>query len=289
MLGEAGATVYCTGRSSRKGEVNAKRPETIEETAEMVDAYGGVGIPLRVDHSDASAVNELIATIEKEQGRLNILINDIWGGDALTEWGKSYWELNLDQGFALLKQAIHTHLITSRAATPLMLEQSGGMIVEITDGNTYEYRGNLFYDMIKTGLIRVAFAMAWELRKKDLSVVAVTPGFLRSEAMLEHFGVTEENWKEGVKADADFIASETPFFVGRAIAALAADPQLAEKSGRVFSSWDLSDMYGFTDIDGNRPHWGKHVQEKYQYRLKRCDDEFYGYWQDGLIDRLLAE
>ncbi|RAI98513.1 NAD(P)-dependent dehydrogenase (short-subunit alcohol dehydrogenase family) [Chitinophaga skermanii] len=277
MLGEAGATVYCTGRSSRNNATNV-RPETIEETAEMVTAAGGKGIPVVLDHRDEAAVKLFFEGFTKEVGRVDILVNDIWGGDDLLEWGKKFWELDMNKGFQMMQTAIHTHLITSKYAVPLMIQQQNGLVVEITDGDGFFYRGNLFYDLIKTTIIRLAFSMSEELKKEHIHAVAVTPGFLRSEAMLDLFGVREENWQEGTKRDPNFIASETPYFVGRAVAALAADPNIASKSGRVFSSWDLSTTFGFTDIDGNSPHWGNYVKQhipKYDY--KKLDDEFYSY------------
>ncbi len=271
MLGEAGATVYCTGRSSRANRARAKqaaspfdlqrRPETIEESAEMVTAYGGLGIPVRVDHTVEAEVKTLFEQVQTEQGRLDILVNDIWGGDDLTEWGKPFWELSVEAGLLMLQRGVHTHLITNRYGAPLLVERGQGLIVEITDGDTAAYRGNLFYDLVKMSVIRLAYAMAEELRPHNVTAVAVTPGFLRSEAMLEHFGVTEANWPDGAKKEPHFIASETPFFIGRAIAALAADPNVAARSGQVLSSWGLAQEYGFTDIDGRQPNWGKYFAE----------------------------
>lgn len=271
MLGEAGATVYCTGRSTRdkvipegKPEnpfVTAYRRETIEETAEMVTRYGGTGIPVQVDHLVEDQVKALFERVKAEQGRLDILVNDIWGGEEFTEWGKPFWEMDLQKGFKMMEIAINTHIITSRYGVPLMVEGKQGLVVEITDGDTGNYRGSFFYDIVKNTVIRLAYALSEELRPHNVAAVAVTPGFLRSEAMLEHFGVTEENWREGVKTDEHFIASETPFFVGRAIAALAADPNVMSKTGKALSSWGLSDDYGFTDINGERPHWGRYFAE----------------------------
>lgn len=240
MLGEVGATVYCTGRSVRGRPSAMGRPETIEDTAEMVTARGGVGIAVQVDHLQPDQVEALFARVKAEQGKLDMLVNDIWGGEAFSEWGKPFWELSVDKGLRMLETAINTHLITSRYGAPLMLERCSGLIVEITDGDSFTYQGNLLYDLVKTSVIRLAFGMAEELRKHGISALAVTPGFLRSEEMLEHFGVTEGNWQDGAQKDPHFIASETPYFVGRAVAALAADPEIAKKSGRVFSSWDLS-------------------------------------------------
>jgi NAD(P)-dependent dehydrogenase (short-subunit alcohol dehydrogenase family) len=271
MLGEAGATVYCTGRSSRhyprpKPETDsvfetALRPETIEETAEMVVRFGGTGIPVRVDHSQQVEVRALFERIREEQGRLDILVNDIWGGDALVgEWGESFWKKPLSHGLTMFERAVHTHIITSHAAAPLLTETGNGLLVEITDGDTGKYRGDFFYDLVKNTVIRLAKAMVEDLRPYRVASISVTPGFLRSEAMLEHFGVTEANWREGANKEPHFIASETPFFVGRAIAALAADPEVFQKTGGIFSSWGLSDEYGFTDIDGERPHWGRYYE-----------------------------
>lgn len=261
MLGEAGATVYCTGRSVRGALASgSQRPETIDETAEMVTAYGGKGIAVRVDHSVAQEVEALFARVQAEQGRLDILVNDVWGGDELME-GKPFWELSLEKGQRMLRQAIDTHIITAQSAAPIMIAQKSGLIVEITDGDSPGYRGELFYDLAKSSVIRLAFGMAEELRPHGVVALAVTPGFLRSEAMLDHFGVSEANWRDGAKRDPHFIASETPYFVGRGVAALAADANVANKAGGVYASWTLSDQYGFIDIDGNRPHWGCHFAE----------------------------
>ncbi len=253
-LGAEGATVYCTGRSSRTNPRAGARPETIEETADLVTGDGGRGIALRVDHTSESQVRELVARIRQDHGKLDILVNDIWGGDELTEWEKPFWELSIEQGLQMQQLAVYTHIITSRHAVPLMLEGRGGLIVEVTDGETMRYRGNLFYDLAKFSTIRLAFAMAEELRSHGIASLAVTPGFLRSEAMLDHFAVTEDNWRDAVEKDPHFIASETPCFVGRAISALALDPKVFEKTGGVYSSWGLSDEYGFCDRDGAQPH-----------------------------------
>lgn len=280
-LGEAGATVYCTGRSVRGKPATDNRPETIEETAEMVTARGGLGIHVQTDHTVTSETESLFERVKKEQGRLDILVNDIWGGDSLTEFGKTFWQVSLDKGRVMLERAVFSHIITSHYAAPLMLETGPGLIVEITDGDSFQYRGNIFYDLVKTSVIRLAFAMARELRKWKITSVAVTPGFLRSETMLEHFGVTEENWQEGAKKDPNFLVSETPFFVGRGVASLAGDPNVFNKTGRVYSSWDLALEYGFTDIDGRHPIWSDHFEEKYGKRVKKCDDVFYEYWFDS--------
>ena len=282
MLGEAGATVYCTGRSTRekkfarrRGKSSAfeleRRPETIEETAEMVSARGGVGIYARVDHTDEAQVKSLFKRVKREQGRLDVLVNDVWGGDALTEW-KPFWTLSLEKGLEMLRRAVFSHIITSRHAAPLMVEQKRGLIVEITDGDGLYYRGTLFYDLVKLTAIRLAFDMSEELRRHKVAAIAVTPGYLRSEAMLEHLGVTEENWREGAKENPSFIESETPFFVGRAVAALAADGKVLKKTGKVLSSWNLSREYGFTDVDGRVPRIAEWVQENMPDFLKNVRD-----------------
>ncbi|WP_437786015.1 SDR family oxidoreductase [Sorangium sp. So ce1097] len=283
-LGEAGATVYCTGRSVRGRPATGQRPETIEETAERVTAAGGNGIAVQVDHTVEEQVEALCARIRREQGKLDVLVNDVWGGDELTEFGQPFWKLSVPKGKLLLERAVTSHIITSRHAVPILLERDRGLIVEVTDGDSFGYRGNLFYDLAKMSVIRLAFAMAWELRRHPgITALAITPGFLRSEAMLEGFGVTEENWRDATAKDPHFIASETPFYVGRAIAALAADPDVAAKSGRVFSSWDLAREYGFTDVDGRTPHWGEYFAKTFG-ECKKADEAAYAWWFNGPMD-----
>ncbi|MDE2721248.1 SDR family oxidoreductase [Candidatus Palauibacter polyketidifaciens] len=269
MLGEAGATVYCTGRSVRGRPATPGRPETVEETAAMVTAEGGRGIAVRADHTVESEVEQLFARVRAEAGRLDVLVNDIWGGDALTEWGKPFWELAIAQGEQMLERAVHTHIITSRHGAPLMVERNAGLIVEVTDGDTFGYRGNLFYDLAKNAVVRLAYAMAADLHPHGVTALAITPGFLRSEAVLDHFGVTEADWREAIEKDEYFAESETPCYVGRAIAALAADPDVAAKSGGLFSSWGLAKEYGFTDIDGRQPDWGTFFLGKVRGILER--------------------
>ena len=263
MLGEAGATVYCTGRSIRGKPATGNRPETIEETAEMVSARGGVGIYVQVDHTVETQVSDLFDRIRSEQGRLDVLVNDVWGGDRLTEQ-KPFWEHTLGKGLRMLNQGVHSHIITSRFGVPLMIERDQGLIVEITDGDeamNRNYRGNLYYDLAKISPMRLAFSMAHELRETGITALALTPGYLRSEAILDHWGVTEQNWREGVEKDPHFAASETPFYVGRAVVALATDPNVKEKAGKTFSSWALAKEFGFVDVDGARPDWGTYMQE----------------------------
>ncbi|MEV7417587.1 SDR family oxidoreductase [Streptomyces sp. NPDC089919] len=263
-LGAAGATVYVTGRSSAAGRSDLDRPETIEETARRVTEAGGHGIAARVDHSRPAEVEALVARIAAEQdGRLDVLVNSVWGGDPLTDWAHPLWEQDLDTGFRLLRQAVDTHVITSRYALPLMVARRSGLVVEVTDGNTARYRGSFFYDLAKSSVIRLAVAQAAELRPYGVAAVALTPGFLRSEAMLDHFGVTEDTWREGIAQDPDFAHSESPAYLGRAVAALAADPDVLAKSGRALATWGLYEEYGFTDADGSRPdfaaHWAAHL------------------------------
>ena len=230
MLGAAGATVYCTGRSVRGRPATAGRSETIEETAEMVTAEGGHGIAVRTDHTVETEVERLFARIRKERNRLDVLVNDIWGGDALTEWGSPFWTLSTAKGLELLERAVHSHLITSRHGAPLMIERNAGLIVEVTDGDTLGYRGNLFYDLAKNAVIRLAYGMAADLHAHRVTALAITPGFLRSEAVLDTCGVTEANWRDAIEKDPYFAESETPCFVGRAVAALAADSNVSKKN-----------------------------------------------------------
>jgi NAD(P)-dependent dehydrogenase (short-subunit alcohol dehydrogenase family) len=245
-LGRAGATVYATGRSSRAGRSELGRPETIEETAALAG-----GIAVRVDHSDPQQVRELIERIEREQGRLDLLVNGVWGGDPLTDWQHPLWEQDLETGLKLLRQAVETHIITSRYALPLMLAGGRGLVIEVTDGHTARYRGSFFYDIAKATVIRLAQAQAAELAPRGLTAVALTPGFLRSEAVLEHFGVTAETWRDA--SDPHFAQSETPAYLGRAVAALAADPDVARHTGRALATGALAREYGFTDTDGTQP------------------------------------
>ncbi|MFF1369835.1 SDR family oxidoreductase [Streptomyces virginiae] len=267
-LGAAGATVYVTGRSSGTRRSDLDRPETIEETAETITAAGGRGIPVRTDHSDPEQVQALVARIATEQdGRLDILVNSVWGGDALTDWEHPLWEQDLDQGLRLMRRAVETHVITSRYALPLMVARGSGLVVEVTDGNTARYRGSFFYDMAKSAVIRLAVAQAAELRPHGVAAVSLTPGFLRSEAMLEHFGVTEATWRDGAAEDPNFAHSETPAYLGRAVVALAADPDVIARTGRALATWDLYKEYGFTDTDGSRPdfaaHWARNLESEY--------------------------
>jgi NAD(P)-dependent dehydrogenase (short-subunit alcohol dehydrogenase family) len=264
-LGAAGATVYATGRTTRAQRSEMDRPETIEETAERVTRAGGKGIAVQVDHLEREQVRELVARIEREQGRLDVLVNDVWGGEHLFEWNKPLWEHSLDSGMRLLRLAIDTHILTSHHALPLLIKRPGGLVVEITDGtadyNAGHYRVSFFYDLAKTAVLRMAFAQAEELRAHGGTAVALTPGWLRSEIMLGHYGVTEERWRDALAKQPHFAISETPAYVGRAVAALAADPEVARWSGQSLSSGQLARVYGFTDVDGSQPDAWRYLVE----------------------------
>ncbi|MEF2278916.1 SDR family oxidoreductase [Deinococcus sp. YIM 134068] len=264
-LGALGATVLCTGRSTRAGlselGVSRGRPETIEETADLVTAAGGAGIAVRCDHLSESDVGALAERVRAEFGGLDVLVNDVWGGERHSEWGRKAWELDLGKARALALGGLWSHLVTGRYLLPLL--RPGGLIVEVTDGDGWTYRGNLIYDLTKTGVMRLAQGWAHELEgdPRGITSVSVTPGYLRSEEMLAHFGVVEARWRDAVTRDPNFAESETPRFVGRAIAALAADPDKRRFNGRALASWTLMDEYGFTDVDGRKPHWGNWLRD----------------------------
>jgi NAD(P)-dependent dehydrogenase (short-subunit alcohol dehydrogenase family) len=265
-LGEAGATVYCTGRSTRGRRSEYDRPETIEDTAEMVTAAGGEGVAVAVDHLVPEEVAALVRRIDGERGRLDVLVNDIWGGERLFEWNAPLWEHDLESGLRLLRLAVDTHLITGHHALPLLIRRPGGLVVEMTDGtreyNDGRYRVSAFYDLAKAAVLRLAFAQAQELAPYGCTALALTPGWMRSEMMLEHYGVTEENWRDGAAVNPHFAAiSESPRFVGRAVAALAADPEVGRRNGGSFSSGGLAREYGFTDLDGSRPDCWRYLVE----------------------------
>ena len=264
-LGAAGATVYVTGRTTRTQPSDYARPETIEETAELVTNLGGEGIAVRVDHLQSAEVKALVERIRREQGRLDILVNDIWGGENLFEWNKPVWDHDLDNGLKLLRLAIDTHLITAHHALPLMIENRGGLLVEVTDGtaeyNADHYRLSPFYDLAKVAANRMAWAHAKDLEPHGATAVSITPGWMRSEMMLEHFQVTEETWRDAAEAQPHFVISESPRFVGRAIAALAADPDKTRWNGQSLSSGGLAQEYGFTDLDGSRPDCWRYMRE----------------------------
>jgi NAD(P)-dependent dehydrogenase (short-subunit alcohol dehydrogenase family) len=264
-LAAAGATVYCTGRSTRTQASELKRPESIEETAELVQQAGGQGIAVQVDHLDPAQVQALVARIEGEQGRLDILVNDVWGADFLIEWNVPLWKHSLENGLRMLRLAIDTHIITSHFALPLLIKNTGGLVVEMTDGtaeyNDTNYRLSLFYDLAKTSVIRIAWAQAKELRPHRCTAVALTPGWLRSEQMLDNYGVSEANWRDAIAKQPHFVITETPRYVGRAVAHLAADRDVERWSGQSLSSGQLAKIYGFTDLDGSQPDAWRYVVE----------------------------
>lgn len=263
-LGRAGATVYLTGRSTHGNPSEVGRPETIEGTAERVRAAGGHGIPVRVDHLEPEEVRALVQRIDDEQGRLDVLVNDVWGSDHLFEFHRPLWEQSLDDGLRMLRLGIDTHAVTSHSALPLLSRAPGGLVVEMTDGTSeynaaYRSSAGFFFDLVKTAVQRMALAQAEELRPLGGTAVAVTPGWLRSEAMLDHFGVTEENWTEATAPH--FCISESPVYVGRAVAALARDPEVGRWSGTTLSSGHLARVYGFTDADGSQPDAWRYISE----------------------------
>ncbi|GGS78084.1 SDR family oxidoreductase [Streptomyces cinerochromogenes] len=264
-LGAAGATVYVTGRSTRARRSEYDRPETVEDTADLVTAAGGQGVAVPADHLDKTAVRDLVDRIADEQGRLDVLVNDIWGGEKLFAWDTPVWEHDLDNGLRLLRLAVETHAVTSHYALPLLLRHPGGLVVEVTDGtadyNRDTYRVNFFYDLAKASVLRMAFALGHELGPRGATAVALTPGWMRSEIMLEAFGVREENWRDALEREPHFAVSETPRFTGRAVAALAADPEVSRFNGQSLSSGGLARVYGFTDLDGSRPDAWRYLVE----------------------------
>ena len=264
-LGAAGATVYVTGRTTRTQASEYGRPETIEETAARVTEAGGEGVAMRVDHLVPSEVEALVARIRTERGRLDVLVNDIWGGEKLFEWNKAVWEHDLANGLRLLRLAVDTHLITAHHALPLLIGKPGGLLVEVTDGtaeyNADHYRLSVFYDLAKTAAIRMAWGHAKDLAPRGATAVSITPGWMRSEMMLDNYGVTEERWRAAAAKSPHFVISESPRFVGRAIVALAADPDRARFTGQSLSSGGLVKVYGFTDVDGSRPDCWRYMTE----------------------------
>jgi NAD(P)-dependent dehydrogenase (short-subunit alcohol dehydrogenase family) len=272
-LGEAGATVVCTGRSSRTKTLRSDydRDETIEETAELVTALGGTGVAVAVDHLDSDQVEHLAERMRKEHGHIDVLVNDIWGGEILTGgpagWDTPIWELDLESGLRILRLAIDTHLITSHHLLPLVIARPGGLLVEVTDGttdyNASHYRLTVFYDLAKVAVNRLAYSQGHELAAHGATAVALTPGWLRSEMMLEAFRVSEGNWREapGNTAPPDFALSESPRYVGRAVVALASDPDRARWNQRSVDAGQLAQEYGFTDLDGSQPDSWRFIVE----------------------------
>jgi NAD(P)-dependent dehydrogenase (short-subunit alcohol dehydrogenase family) len=273
-LGEAGATVYCTGRSTRGERSEMGRPETLEETAALVDAAGGRGIAVRVDHLVPDEVRALVARIEREQGALHLLVNDIFGATKI-EWNKTVWESDLDFGLRSLRLAIDTHAITSHFAIPLLLKAPGGLVVEINDGteeyNGTRYRNSFFYDLAKAAVLRMGFALGHELKSHGATGLSLTPGWMRSEAMLEAFGVREDNWRDAIAQVPGFAIAESPAFVGRAVVALAGDPDVARWNGQSLSSGQLARVYGFTDVDGSQPDAWRYMLDAEQGAVDAAD------------------
>jgi NAD(P)-dependent dehydrogenase (short-subunit alcohol dehydrogenase family) len=285
-LGEAGAVVYCTGRSVRGQPSSTGRPETIEETAEMAAARGGTAIPVQTDHTDREQVRRLFERVGAEQGgRLDVLVNNV-NGDDLVKWSTPFWEQSLDDGLRTIERGVHSHIITTHAALPLMLRAGRGLVVGVTDRGSVSF----FHGFMKQSVMKLAELLAPELRPHGIAAVALTPGYLRSEVMLELFGVTEANWRDGVKKDPYFAGSETPYYTGRAVAALAADPRVLLKSGRTLASWEVAEEYGFTDVDGARPHWDRFmapaVDEHWATIAARVRAEFarHGADADAVLD-----
>jgi NAD(P)-dependent dehydrogenase (short-subunit alcohol dehydrogenase family) len=277
-LGAAGATVYVTGRTTRESRSPIGRPETIEDTAQLVTEAGGQGIAVRCDHMVPDDVSALVRRIEDEQGgRLDVLVDDTWGGDQWIEW-KPLWEHDLDNGLRALRNGLETHLITLHTVLPLLVRRKSGLVVEVTDGDDLfndRYRGSMFFDVVKVALSRLGKMLKDELEPHGVTSLSLSPGFLRSEEMLEHFGVTEENWRDGIATDRWFAISETPRYIGRAVAALAADPDRAHWSGRSLSSGALAAHYGFTDLDGSRPEASRFFADAYFGDKKNADVEDY--------------
>jgi NAD(P)-dependent dehydrogenase (short-subunit alcohol dehydrogenase family) len=285
-LGTAGATVYCTGRSARGTATPTGRPETIDDTADLITQAGGTGIALAVDYTDQRAVDDLFARVQRDQGGVDILVNNV-NGDDLAEWGGSFWEQSLENGLSMIRRGVDTHIRTARAAVPMMLTRTGNpLIVGITD------RGgiNFYHAFVKQSVMKIAELLAPELRSRGVAIVALSPGYLRSEMMLERFGVTEANWRDAVAKDPFFAASETPYFVARAVLALATDRRVLLKTGKSLASWELAQEYGFTDVDGTRPNWTEFVEprmrEGWPAFSSRFRAEFRGH---GVPDDVLAE
>ena len=274
-LARAGAYVYATGRSSRaSGRSEMDRPETIEGTDELLAAAGGRGVGLRVDHAEPDQVTELVRRIDQEQGRLDVLVNDIFGGDRYAQFGSRLWEHDLVGGLRMLRMGIDTHLVTAATALPLMLRGGGrGLLVEMTDGTRdynreYRDRVGFYYDLVKAAVARITLGLTAELRGTAVTPVSVTPGWLRSEAMLDQFGVTEETWRDAAVGDlVGFLVSETPTYVARGLASLAADPDASRYAGHTVTSAELARVYGVTDVDGSRPDAWRYIAEVEQHGL----------------------
>ena len=261
-LGEAGAVVYCTGRSAAGHPRGMDRPEMIEQTVAMIEEAGGRAVAVRVDHTREEEVARLAARVRDEAGRLDVLVNSIWGADPQIDWGRRFWEVDLAKVHAYLDQTLISHVITSRHLAPPMVEADRGLIVEVIDGHFAGYRGHILYDLVKSSLLRLSYGMAMELKRTGVTALSLSPGFLRSEAVLDHFGVSEDNWRDAIEKDPFFAESESPRLTGRAVVALAADPDVRRKAGQVHFAADLAREYGFTDVDGRLPDFPRMLDAK---------------------------
>jgi len=280
-LADAGAFVYCTGRSAVGHPEGMGRPETIDETVTLIEQSGGQAEAVRVDHTDDSEVTALARRIRTDAGRLDILVNSIWGADSMVGWGQSFWEIDLSGVQQYLNQTLVSHVITNRYLVPLMVEADRGLIIEMIDGHFAGYRGNILYDLVKATLARLSYGMAMELARKGVTALSLSPGFLRSEAVLEHFGVREENWRDAIAKDPYFAESESPRLVGRGVAALAADPDVKRKAGLICFASDLAREYGFTDVDGRVPDFpslfDSNVREMASHPPLDAEEQYYAW------------
>jgi NAD(P)-dependent dehydrogenase (short-subunit alcohol dehydrogenase family) len=289
-LGEAGATVYCTGRSVRGRPSPYGRPETIEETAEMIQAAGGTAFAVRVDHTVEKEVERFLKELYARHRRLDVLVNSIAGEDPLLGQWAPFWKVDATHSEALLRQALVSHIITSKHAAPSMIRRRRGLIVEVTESDILSAGGNPLVQTVKVAHKTMAVNMAAELAKYGVAAIAITPGFLRSERMLEHFGVDETNWRDGGKRDKNFLESETPLFIGRAVAALAADQEIMARTGQLLSSWEVAREYNLTDVDGRRPDWGRLAIDFSRHphgllQLMRTGAEIQLKWAETLVKR----
>jgi NAD(P)-dependent dehydrogenase (short-subunit alcohol dehydrogenase family) len=281
-LGEAGATVICTARSTRAARSEYDRPETIEETAELVASLGGKGVAIQVDHLEHDQVERLATRLRDEYGHIDVLVNDIWGAEVLKgepkDWNTPIWKHDIDKGLRILRLAIETHLVTSHHLLPLLVDRPGGLLVEVTDGttayNAAHYRISVFYDLAKVAVNRLGWSQGHELEPHGGTAISLTPGWMRSEIMLEAFQTDEAHWREapGKTAPPDFALSESPRYVGRAVAAVAADPEKKRWNQRSLTSGELAQEYGFTDLDGSRPQVWKHMEDSEQGRATALAD-----------------
>jgi len=274
-LGEAGAVVYCTGRSAAGQPKGMDRPETLDETVALIGDAGGRAVGLRVDRTREEEVARLAARIRNEAGRLDVLVDSIWGADPLVDWARRFWEVDLANIRPYLDQTLISHLITSRHLAPLMVEANRGLIIEVIDGHFAGYRGQILYDLVKASLARLAYGMSMELARTGVTALSLSPGFLRSEAVLEHFGVREEKWRDAIAKDPFFAESETPRLVGRAVVALANDANVRRKAGLTHFASDLAREYGFTDVDGRVPDFPRMFDMKVEEIASKppLDDE----------------